>query len=95
MDSGNFLRELRLPTKTFYRIKEHKLFQAVVITAIVLSALVIGVSTFEVAHSYKTIFEIIDILITVFFVVEISIRYIGEPKMRLFLKMVGIYLIRL
>ena len=57
---GNSLKELRLPTKTFFKIKEHKLFQAVVITAIVLSALIIGVSTFEVAHSYTTIFEVID-----------------------------------
>jgi len=83
---GNSLKELRLPTKTFFKIKEHKLFQAVVITAIVLSALVIGASTFEVAHSYTTIFEVIDLLITVFFVVEISIRYIGEPQKRLFFK---------
>jgi len=59
----------RLPTKIFFKIKEHKLFQAVVIAAIVLSALVIGVSTFEVSSSYKTIFQIIDLLITIFFVV--------------------------
>ena len=65
-----------------------------VIAAIVLSALVIGVSTFEVAQSYTTIFEVIDLLITVFFVVEISIRYIGEPQKRLFfLRTDGIYLI--
>ena len=77
---------MSLSTKTFYSIKEHKLFQSVVIVAIILSAFVIGVSTFEEAHSYSAIFEIIDLLITAFFVVEIGIRYIGDPQKRSFFK---------
>ena len=80
------LKDLDLSTQTFFKIKEHRLFQGVVIAAIILSAFVIGVSTFEAASSYRAIFEIIDLLVTAFFVVEISIRYIGEPQKRLFFK---------
>lgn len=75
-----------MPTNAFFKIKEHKIFQTVVIVAIILSAFVIGVSTFEKAEAYGSIFEIIDFLITVFFIVEISVRYIGEPKKKLFFK---------
>ena len=75
-----------MPTNAFFKIKEHKIFHTVVIVAIILSAFVIGVSTFEKAEAYGSIFEIIDFLITVFFTVEISVRYIGEPKKKLFFK---------
>ena len=78
--------KLNFFNKIFYEIKEHKLFQTVVIVAIILSAFVIGASTFEEAESYGSIFKIFDFLITVFFTVEISVRYIGEPKKKLFFK---------
>lgn len=80
------MKELIVSTHTFFKIKEHKVFQAVVIVAIILSAFVIGVSTFEAAQTYGFIFEFFDLLITVFFIIEISIRYIGEPEKKSFFK---------
>ena len=73
-------------TSAFYRLKEHKLFQSIVIVAIILSAFVIGASTFETTRTYGTVFQIVDLLITLFFIGEITIRYIGEPQKKSFLK---------
>ena len=75
-----------MPTNAFFKIKEHRAFQAVVIVAIILSAFVIGASTFEEAQPYGFIFESIDLLITVFFILEIVVRYIGEPRKSLFFR---------
>tara|TARA_B100000686_G_C16784322_1_gene974131 strand:+ start:529 stop:1236 length:708 start_codon:yes stop_codon:yes gene_type:complete len=70
----------------FYKIKEHKLFQNVVIFVIILSAFLVGASTFDVSDTVISIFKIIDLLITLFFVVEITIRYIAEPIKKDFFK---------
>jgi|TARA_B110000438_G_scaffold303718_1_gene366734 voltage-gated sodium channel len=70
----------------FNSIKEHKLFQLIVIGAIVLSALMVGASTFELNPTFVTLFKVGDIFITLFFVIEILIRFIAEPRKRQFFK---------
>ena len=70
----------------FNSIKEHKLFQLIVIVAIVLSALMVGASTFELNPTFVTLFKVGDIFITLFFVIEILIRFIAEPRKRQFFK---------
>jgi len=70
----------------FYKIKEHKLFQNIVIFVIILSAFLVGASTFDINDTVISIFKIIDLLITLFFVVEIIIRYIAEPIKKDFFK---------
>jgi len=70
----------------FFRIRENKLFQGFVIGVIIFSALVVGTSTFQLDPVKAKVLNIIDYCITVFFVMEITIRFIGEPVKRSFFK---------
>ena len=78
--------KIELTKNTFYKIKEHKLFQNIVIFVIILSAFLVGASTFEISNSLISIFKIMDLLITLFFIFEIVIRYIAEPSKKDFFK---------
>mgnify|MGYP001345349900 FL=1 len=78
--------KIELTKNTFYKIKEHKLFQNIVIFVIILSAFLVGASTFEISDSLISIFKIMDLLITLFFIFEIVIRYIAEPSKKDFFK---------
>ena len=70
----------------FFRIRENKLFQGLVIGVIIFSALAVGTSTFDLQPRAEKIFPFIDYGITIFFVIEIVIRFIGEPHKRSFFK---------
>ena len=48
-------------------LKDNKLFELLVITVIIISALEIGAKTFELPHTALSITGILDIFITVFF----------------------------
>jgi voltage-gated sodium channel len=67
-------------------IKDHKLFQAIVVIAIILSALLVGASTYNIPPSILFILHALDLLITLFFVVEISIRFFAEKRKLHFFK---------
>ena len=66
--------------KILYKIKEHKFFQIAVTIVILFSSLVVGISTYDVDPRFLRILLICDYFVTVFFVVEISIRFFGEEK---------------
>lgn len=70
----------------FYRVRSNKWFEAFVVTVIVFSALVIGVKTYDVPVIVNDVMWALDWLITLIFLVEISIRFIGEPNKRHFFK---------
>ena len=70
----------------FLKVKEHKIFQAIVIIAIILSAFLVGASTFKINNTLISVFWFVDILITLFFIIEIFIRFIAEPNKKRFLK---------
>lgn len=70
----------------FKNIKDHRLFQAIVVFAIILSALLVGASTYNIPPSILFILQSLDILITLFFVVEISIRFFAEKRKLHFFK---------
>ncbi len=70
----------------FLTVKEHKIFQSIVIVAIILSAFLVGASTFKISDTLISIFWFVDILITLFFIIEIIIRFIAEPNKKKFLK---------
>ena len=70
----------------FFRIRENKLFQGLVIGVIIFSALAVGTSTFDLGPGAEKILPFIDYGITIFFVIEIVIRFIGEPHKRSFFK---------
>jgi voltage-gated sodium channel len=76
----------RLQSK-FLALRNHGLFQGFVIAIIVLSALMIGVQTYEGIPSwFNDIIRILDYFVTVFFLFEIIIRLISTKNIKEFLK---------
>ena len=71
---------------SFEKIKNNRFFQAFVISAIILSALLVGVSTYNVPPQAIALIYVLDTLITVFFVIEICIRFFAEGKKLHFFK---------
>ena len=72
--------------KIFYQLKESKSFQFLVISIIIFNAFTIGVNTYELSEVTNQIINLLDYSITIFFVLEIIIRFIGEPKKSEFFK---------
>ncbi|MBW8189969.1 ion transporter [Neiella marina] len=70
----------------FERLRSNKLFELIVIAVIIFSALVIGVKTFDVPEWLLSSLNVLDWAVTIFFLLEISIRFIGEPRKRDFFK---------
>lgn len=69
---------------TFYQVRSNKAFELFVIGIIVLSALMIGVKTYPIPQTLIQLITILDWLITLIFLVEISIRFMGEPDKKRF-----------
>ena len=70
----------------FDRLRSNKLFELVVISIIVFSALVIGAKTYDLSPLTMRIIVFLDWGITFFFLAEISVRFLGEEnKKRFFL----------
>ena len=72
--------------KIFFQLKESKFFQFLVIVIIIFNAFTIGVNTYDLSDVTNQIINLLDYSITIFFVVEITIRFIGEPKKSEFFK---------
>ena len=66
------------------RLKETRRFQAFVSVIIIYSSIVIGVSSYEINNLLLTIIIYSDYLITLIFLVEISIRYLAEESTKSF-----------
>tara|TARA_Y100001935_G_C17296074_1_gene506155 strand:+ start:953 stop:1804 length:852 start_codon:yes stop_codon:yes gene_type:complete len=77
------LQELQ---EKFLAIRSNKLFEIFVVFVILLSALVIGVKTYDISHMAFEAIAILDFLITLFFLLEIIIRMIAEGSLRRFFK---------
>ena len=72
--------------KILYNLKESGIFQFIVISIIILNAITIGVNTYDLSKFTTQAINYLDYSITVFFVIEILIRFIGEPKKLNFFK---------
>tara|TARA_B100002051_G_C16613265_1_gene574257 strand:- start:197 stop:895 length:699 start_codon:yes stop_codon:yes gene_type:complete len=72
--------------RTFYKIRENSFFQAFVIGVIIFSALLVGTTTYDIDPQYHLILSFLDYGVTIFFVIELSIRFLGEEKKSEFLK---------
>lgn len=70
----------------FHRLRSNKAFELFVVAIIVFSALVIGAKTYDIPPLLSQIIVVLDWLITLFFLFEITIRFIGEPRKRDFFK---------
>ena len=66
--------------KFFFKLQQSPLFQFLVIFIIILNAITLGINTYEINNYIKKIIELLDYAITIFFVIEILIRFIGEPN---------------
>ena len=72
--------------KLLYNLKETKIFQFIVISIIILNAITIGVNTYDLGEFTRQGINYLDYSITIFFIIEILIRFIGEPKKLNFFK---------
>jgi voltage-gated sodium channel len=71
---------------SFYKLKNNRAFEFFVIFIIIISALEIGAKTYELPTQAVAFTKILDLFITLFFLVEIIIRFIAEPNKRHFFK---------
>lgn len=69
-----------------FSINENKLFQFFIISVIILSALLIGVKTYDVDPTILKILEYLDLFITYLFLFEIIIRFVAEGHSLRFFK---------
>ena len=70
----------------FNCLRNNRWFQAVVIGVILLSAVASGGRTYPLSDAALLLIDQIDYAVTLFFVVELLVRFIGEPRKRDFLK---------
>ena len=68
------------------KLNSSKIFQFSVVSIIILNAITLGISTYEINLFVKKIIQILDYGITIFFVIEILIRFISEPNKTNFFK---------
>ena len=64
----------------FQAIRNNKIFETFIILIIIASALLVGIKTYEVSDAIVQLVRVMDWVITVIFVVEISIRFIAEER---------------
>ncbi len=67
-------------------LKNNRLFEFFVIFIIIVSALEIGAKTYALSDNTLQVLHFLDIFITLFFLVEILIRFVAEPHKRAFFK---------
>ena len=68
------------------RLKDNRLFEFFVISVILLSALEIGLKTYDLSETTLFVMSYLDVSITLFFLAEILIRFFAEPKKSQFFK---------
>ena len=70
----------------FESARSNRLFELFIILVIIASALLVGVKTYQLPTWVKPVIDGLDLLITLIFLVEISIRFLGEPQKRAFFR---------
>ena len=70
----------------FEKLKDNRVFQFSVVAIIILNAVLIGATTYELDPVFLNIIHLLDYAITIFFVIEILIRFIGEKEKKKFFK---------
>lgn len=70
----------------FFRLRNNRLFEWFVVGIIIFSALVIGAKTYDIPPQLLILTSWMDTGITFFFLIEITIRFLGEPNKRSFFK---------
>jgi voltage-gated sodium channel len=68
------------------QFRQNRLFEIIVVSVILFSAMVTGVKTYEIPTQILRLVDWLDYAITVFFVMEISVRFLAEANKRDFFK---------
>ncbi|MCV6625235.1 MAG: ion transporter [Cellvibrionaceae bacterium] len=74
----------RTPDNFFTRLMANRAFEMFVVAVIILSALVVGAKTYPIPAPAVKLLGVLDWVITVIFLLEITIRFIAEPQKRKF-----------
>ncbi|MCY4045199.1 MAG: ion transporter, partial [Cellvibrionales bacterium] len=67
-------------------LKNNRYFELFVIFIIIVSALEIGAKTYSLPSYLASFFHYLDTFVTLFFMFEISVRFIAEPNKKHFFK---------
>ncbi|MCF6325203.1 MAG: ion transporter [Gammaproteobacteria bacterium] len=70
----------------FVAIRSNKAFEMAVVTIIILSAMMIGATTYDIAPHWMSVLKGFDIAVTVFFLIELMIRMVAEKRLRDFFR---------
>jgi voltage-gated sodium channel len=68
----------------FVALRSNKLFETFVIAVILVSAMVIGASTYDVPPAVLGVFDVLDVAVTLFFLAEIVVRMLADGSLRRF-----------
>jgi len=68
----------------FINLRENKIFETFVILVIIISALLIGAKTYPISSTAHKAIQLMDIAVTVLFLIEIIIRMIAERSLKRF-----------
>ncbi len=71
---------------TLLKFNSSKIFQFSVIFIIILNAITVGISTYNLNPIIKNTIQLLDYGITIFFVIEILIRFFSEPNKKKFFR---------
>ncbi len=72
--------------KRFESVRSNKAFELFVVGVILFSAIVVGVKTYDLPEGMLTLLSGLDAFITLVFLLELSIRFMGEENKRHFFK---------
>lgn len=64
--------------QTFLNLRSHKVFELFIVSVIIFSALMVGAKTYELSDSLSSLLVWLDWGITLLFLIEIVIRFLGE-----------------
>ncbi len=67
-------------------LDSNRIFQTAVVAVIILSALLVGVKTHNLPLEVITVLALLDVAVTVFFVFEITLRFLASPQKKQFFK---------
>jgi len=70
----------------FITLRSNKAFEMVVIAIIIFSAMLIGANTYDIDPTWMSVLKVLDIGVTVFFLIEILIRMAAEKRFLDFFK---------
>ncbi|MCC2617938.1 ion transporter [Aestuariibacter halophilus] len=68
------------------RLKNNRIFELFVVSVIIISALEIGAKTYDLPGWAALITQYLDVFITLFFLFEITIRFLAEPNKKGFFR---------